>query len=232
MGAQKHTVFVTGSTGYLGRPLVANLVKRGHDVRALIRRGSESKLPSGCQAVAGDALRGESYAGQIPPADTLVQLVGVAHPSPSKGAQFRSVDLVSAHDAVRAAKNAGVQHFVYVSVAHPAPMMKAYIQVRSECEQTIRESGLNATILRPWYVLGPGHRWPYALIPIYRLMEAIPATRQSALRLGLVTHQQMVRALLSAVENPCQGIRIVEVPQIRNAGLQLETQLAPADLPS
>jgi uncharacterized protein YbjT (DUF2867 family) len=232
MGAQKHTVFVTGSTGYLGRPLVANLVKRGHDVRALIRRGSENKLPSGCQAVAGDALRGESYAGQIPPADTLVQLVGVAHPSPAKGAQFRSVDLVSACDAVRAAKNAGVQHFVYVSVAHPAPMMKAYIQVRSECEQAIRESGLNATILRPWYVLGPGHRWPYALIPIYRIMEALPATRQGALRLGLVTHEQMVRALLSAVENPCQGIRIVEVPQIRSAGLQLKTQLAPADLPS
>ena len=140
--------------------------------------------------------------------------------------------LVSACDAVRAAKNAGVQHFVYVSVAHSAPMMKAYIQVRSECEQAIRESGLNATILRPWYVLGSGHRWPYALLPVYRLMEALPATRQGALRLGLVTHEQMVRALLSAVENPCQGIRIVEVPQIRSAGLQLKTQLAPANFPS
>ena len=222
MEPQKHTVFVTGSTGYLGRPLIAYLVRRGHDVRGLVRAGSEAKLPSGCQAVVGDARRGESYAARVAPADTFVQLVGVPHPSPSKGAQFRSIDLVSACDAVRAARNAGVQHFVYVSVAHPAPMMKAYIQVRSECEQAIRESGLNATILRPWYVLGPGHRWPYALLPIYRLMELFPATREGALRLGLVTHEQMIRALLSAVENPCVGTRIVEVPQIRTAGLPLQ----------
>ena len=51
------------------------------------------------------------------------------------------------------------------------PMMKAYIQVRSECEAMIRESGMNATILRPWYVLGPGHRWPYLLLPVYKIME-------------------------------------------------------------
>jgi len=45
--------------------------------------------------------------------------------------------------------------------------MKAYIAVREECEEIIQESGLNATILRPWYVLGPGHRWPYMLLPMY-----------------------------------------------------------------
>ena len=218
MGEQKHSVFVTGSTGYLGRPLIASLLERSHEVRGLVRPGSEGKLPSGSQVVMGDALRGETYAEQVSPAETFVQLVGVAHPSPTKGDQFRSVDLVSACDAVRAAKSAGVRHFVYVSVAHPAPMMKAYIEVRMECEQAVRESGLNATVLRPWYVLGPGHRWPYALLPIYRLMEVFPATRDGALRLGLVTHAQMIRALLWAVENPCSGVRIVEVPQIRSLG--------------
>jgi uncharacterized protein YbjT (DUF2867 family) len=30
-------------------------------------------------------------------------------------------------------------------------------EARTRCEEMIRESGLNATILRPWYVLGPGH---------------------------------------------------------------------------
>ncbi len=94
-------------------------------------------------------------------------------------------------------------------------MMKAYIQVRSECEQLLADSGMNATILRPWYVLGPGHWWPYALIPIYKLCEIIPFTREGAQRLGLVTHAQMVTALLQAVENPCPGQRIIEVPKIR-----------------
>jgi hypothetical protein len=50
---------------------------------------------------------------------------------------------------------------------------------------------------------------------MYKLCEKIPSTRKCALRLGLVTHQQMVTALLHAVENPCAGRRIVEVPEIR-----------------
>ncbi len=166
MNAQSHRVFVTGGTGYVGRPLITQLLQRGHEVRALVRPGSEKKLPAGCQAIPGDALDGKSYASKIAPADTFVQLVGVSHPSPAKAAEFRSIDLASGRSAVEAAKNAGVQHFVYISVAHPAPMMKAYIEVRSQCEAMIRRSGMNATILRPWYVLGPGHRWPYLLLPV------------------------------------------------------------------
>ena len=208
-------IFVTGGTGYLGRPMIVELLRRGHEVRALVRKGSEAKLPAGCQVVIGDALDASSYASQIQPADTFVQLVGVPHPSPAKAAQFRSIDFVAASSAIRAARDAGVHHFVYLSVAHPAPMMKAYIAVRSECEEILRQCGMNATILRPWYVLGPGHRWPYALIPMYWLAERIPSTREGARRLGLVTLHQMVHALVTAIENPGNGIRVVEVPEIR-----------------
>jgi uncharacterized protein YbjT (DUF2867 family) len=215
MDAQKHRVFITGGTGYVGRPLIIRLLERGHEVRALVRPGSEAKLPLGCQAVPGDALDSGSYAGQINPADTFVQLVGVAHPNPSKAAEFRSVDLASGRGAVEAARGAGVQHFVYVSVAQPAPVMKAYIQARAECEAMIRQSRMNATILRPWYVLGPGHRWPYLLLPMYKIMEWLPATRPGAIRLGLVTLEQMCQALVHAVETPAKGVRIFEVGQIR-----------------
>jgi hypothetical protein len=128
------------------------------------------------------------------------------------------IDLASGRGAVEAATAAEVQHFIYVSVAQPAPMMKAYIQVRSECEAMIRQSGMNATILRPWYVLGPGHRWPYFLIPFYKLMELLPQTRAGATRLGLVTLDQMSKALLHAVENPSRGVQIIEVPEIRVPG--------------
>jgi hypothetical protein len=67
-------------------------------------------------------------------------------------------------------------------------------------------------------VLGPDHLWPYALLPIYRLLECFPQTRDGAPRLGLVTLDQMTRALLHGVENPCQGLRVIEVPEIRSAG--------------
>jgi uncharacterized protein YbjT (DUF2867 family) len=217
MSEPRRSVFITGGTGYMGSRLIPRLLERGHEVRALVRPASEKRLPPGCAPVPGDALDGNSYSGKISPADTFVQLVGIAHPSPAKAEEFRKVDLVSGLGAVKAATGAGIRHFVYLSVAHPAPMMKEYIAVRSECEADIEAAGLNATLLRPWYVLGPGHRWPYLLVPVYKLAELLPPTREGALRLGLVTLEQMVTALLAAVENPARGIRLVSVPEIRSA---------------
>src|SRR5581483_948135 len=153
----------TGVTGFMGRSLAMELLRRGHTVRALARPGSENRVPAGCEPIAGDPLDASSYRGRAAGADSFVQLVGVSHPSPAKAAQFRSVDLVSAKAGVEAAQFAGVRHMVYVSVAHPAPVMKEYIAARTEAEQVIREANLNATILRPWYVLGPGRRWPLLL---------------------------------------------------------------------
>ncbi|HUJ43652.1 MAG TPA: NAD(P)H-binding protein [Opitutaceae bacterium] len=211
----RRTVFVTGGTGYIGRRLIPLLLGRGHTVRALVRPGSEARLPPGCTAIPGNALDQATLAGAIAPADTVVQLVGVPHPSPSKAAQFRAVDLVSGLASVAAAGEVGVRHFVYVSVAHPSSMMQAYIAVRTEVEAALRASGLNATILRPWYILGPGHRWPYLLLPVYWLMEHLPAKRDTARRLGLVTLPEMLQALVKAVETPASGIRVWEVPEIR-----------------
>jgi hypothetical protein len=50
---------------------------------------------------------------------------------------------------------------------------------------------MKAFIGRPWYILGPGHRRP-VVVPC-------PATREGAVRLGLVTLRQMVSALASAI---------------------------------
>lgn len=134
----------------MGRALIPELLKRGHQVRALVRRGSESKLPAGCTVIPGDPLDRATFIEQIRPADTFVQLVGVAHPTPAKAREFRSVDLQSARESIAAAVETGVEHFVYVSVAQPAPIMKAYIEARAEGEALLTSSGLQrATILRP-----------------------------------------------------------------------------------
>ncbi len=213
-----HSVFIAGAAGYMGSRLAEELVRRGHTVSGLVREGSENRLPTGCRPVSGNALHRETFVSKMDRAHTFVQLVGVAHPSPAKAQQFRDIDLKSCEESVAAAVASKIQHFVYVSVAHPAPAMKAYIAVRTQCEEIIRKSGLNATILRPWYVLGPGHYWPYVLKPFYWLARQIPASRAGAERLGLVTLPQMIAALVASVESPANGIRIVEVPEIASHG--------------
>jgi len=216
--SEQRSLFITGGTGYLGGALVPALLARGHRVTALARRGSERKLPAGCGVVEGNALDAATFAHRVAPADTLVHLVGTSHPAPWKAEQFRRVDLVSVRAAIEAARTDGVRHFVYLSVAQPAPAMRAYVAVRAECEALIAGAGLAATFLRPWYVLGPGHRWAYALVPFYALLERLPVTRDTACRLGMVKLREMVRALVWAVENPAVGTRVMDVMAIRSGG--------------
>ncbi len=212
-----HCIFITGATGYMGRALIPTLLARGHRVRALARKTSADRVPRGAEVVLGNALDPTTFSDAVAPADTLVHLIGTPHPSPARAASFRAVDLPSVDAALTAARAAGVGHFVYVSVAQPAPVMQAYISVRQAGEARIRDSGIPATILRPWYVLGPGHHWPYILVPIYAIFTLLPHTRQGARRLGLVTLAQMVAALVEGIEGKLEGVRIVDVPGIRAA---------------
>jgi hypothetical protein len=55
-----------------------------------------------------------------------------------------------------------------------------------------------------------------ATMRFHKLAEQLPSTRERALRLGLVTLEQMVMALLAAVENPATETKIMAVPEIRS----------------
>ncbi len=208
-----HNVFITGGSGYIGRHLIPELVRRGHVVRALVREGSERKLPEGAIAVSGNALDRSTFESRIAPSDTFIQLVGVAHPSPSKAEEFRAVDLVSIQQSVIAARQARIAHFIYLSVAQPAPVMRDYVAVRAEGERLLRESGIPSTFIRPWYVLGPGHRWPYLILPLYWLWSFSPTAR----RLYPVKLGSVVRAIADAVDSPPNGVRIIETAELRRS---------------
>src|ERR1019366_4682374 len=50
----------------------------------------------------------------------------------------RLIPMRSGIEAIRTAKRAGIKHFIYVSVAHPAPAMHAYIAARTACEAELQ----------------------------------------------------------------------------------------------
>lgn len=231
----KRKIFITGGTGYIGTTLVHALISRGHEVRVLARESSQPRaaalLPAECRLVAGEALSAATFTPSVEGCDTFVQMVGVPHPNPSKAQAFRDIDLNAATAGLEAAVAQRVAHFLYLSVTQfgdrPAPAMRAYVASRAEAESRIaaqvRQGNIAATFLRPWYVLGPGHRWPLLLKPLYWLAGRIPALRANVESMGLVTREDMIAALVFAIEHPPAGANVIEkidVPRIRELGTQ------------
>ncbi len=130
------TVFITGATGYIGKRLTKQLLLRGHNVIALVRKGSEQKALPGATIVTADPFDPRSFQSLIPKGSVFVQLLGISHPSPKKAQQFKEVDLRSIKASADAAATAQVSHFIYISVAmSPSKIMAAYQSVRKEGEE-------------------------------------------------------------------------------------------------
>jgi nucleoside-diphosphate-sugar epimerase len=209
-------IFITGGTGYMGTRLIKALQNGDYHVCALVRKGSENKLPQGCEMITGDALDASSYQNNIEPSSTFVHLVGVAHPSPSKKEQFKTIDLVSVQEAAKAAVYARVAHFIYLSVSqYPTKIMKDFQQVRAAGEALLLQTGLKTSFLRPWYVLGPGHWWPVLLKP-FLFIAKYAGKREAAENLDTVTLQQMIHTLLYAIKNPPQKNAVYDVQKIKS----------------
>jgi uncharacterized protein YbjT (DUF2867 family) len=214
-------VFITGGTGYVGRRIIPMLINAGFDVTALARNESLNKLPESCNKAVGNALDENTFKESVKGCDTFIQLVGVSHPSPAKKEEFKKIDLVSIIASVNAALESGVKHFVYLSVAQPAPLMKAYIEVRKYGEELLEKNNIPSSVIRPWYIVGPGHYWPLVLKPIYKILEWIPPTREQAINLGLIKLEEMLDTILYTVKNPPEsGLKIYRTEDIRNVELR------------
>ena len=207
-------IFVSGGTGFIGQAAIAELSRRGHHVTALARPGSQAKLPEDVEITLGDALDASTF--NCFNTNTFIHLVGTPHPAPWQRDQFEAVDLRSLQESVEVATRCRIRNFIYLSVAQPAPVMQAYWKVRAQCERILAATGMRATFLRPWYVLGPGRSWPNALKPLYAAAERVSCLQKGAQRLGLVTLEEMAAAIAWSVEHPPgPSPRILDVPEIR-----------------
>ncbi|MBW2722735.1 MAG: NAD(P)H-binding protein [Deltaproteobacteria bacterium] len=95
-------VFVTGSTGFVGNHVLNTLLDRGHQVRALVRPGSEYKLkePDKVEVITGDVTESSDLIQGMKGCDAAIHLVGIIrafrcghpsggyHPSLSKSGHY------------------------------------------------------------------------------------------------------------------------------------------------
>ena len=137
------TILVTGATGTVGRQVIEQLVKRGADIRALVRDPAKANLPTGVNVVQGDLLDVDALRGAFSGVSTLFLLNAVA-----------SDEFTQALIALNLAREAGVERIVYLSVIH----CDLYVNVphfagKFAVERMIEKMGFNATILRPAYFM-------------------------------------------------------------------------------
>ncbi|TPL87239.1 NmrA/HSCARG family protein [Mesorhizobium sp. B2-3-12] len=137
------TILVTGATGRVGRQVVQQLVKRGADVRVLVRDTSKADFPAVVEVVQGELLDIGSLRKAFAGVNTLFLLNAVS------GDEFTQALIT-----LNIARESGVDRVVYLSVIHSDHFVNVpHFAVKAGAERMIEQMGFSATILRPAYFI-------------------------------------------------------------------------------
>jgi uncharacterized protein YbjT (DUF2867 family) len=161
---QMGKILVTGASGNAGGGVVHGLLEVGADVRALARPGSEARLPTGVEAVAGDLNDPRTLDGALAGVEAVFLLSG-----------YEGIDRTLAK-----MREAGVERVVLLSssAAPGGDLDNAVARYHILSERAVRESGLPWTFLQPNSFMSNALRWlpqlrdgdliraPFAGVPI------------------------------------------------------------------
>lgn len=156
-------VLVIGASGFVGRHLTKALRAEGYAVRCLARDPArvQDLAAAGCEIVQGDI----SDLASVQRAVAAVQAVYIAihtlSPQADSAAQHRFMEIEKngVQNVVTACTSCGVRRVIYVTSLGISPDQQSeWLRERWHTEQLLLNSGLDATIIRPGYIVGVGGR--------------------------------------------------------------------------
>ena len=207
-------VLVTGATGFVGREIVQELLLRGHEVRALVRRGSEKKLTpeKRVEIFPGDCLQPETLIPAAAGCAAVIHLVGIIREFPGRGVTFERLHVEATRHIVDAARAAGVRRYLHMSAlgARPEPA-DPYHVTNFRADQYVTASGLTYTIFRPSVIYGPGDQSINLFVRQIQRLSCFPVIGDGQYQLQPVPVDTVARAFTLALELPQTENRIYDV---------------------
>lgn len=206
---------VAGATGETGSRIVAQLVKRGIPVKALVRdvATAQAKLPSGVELVEGDVTQKSSLQAAIADCTVLLCATG-ARPSFDPTGPYQ-VDYEGTKNLVDVARAAGIEQFVMVSSLcvskffHPLNLFWLVLYWKKQAEAYLQSSGLTYTIVRPGGLKNEDiDPRPLVMAPADTLFE------------GNLPRLRVAEVCVEALFQPAARNKIVEIVAQENAAEQ------------
>jgi NADH dehydrogenase len=150
---------VLGGSGFVGRHLLARLLRDGHEIRLLSRNlasHAERLLPPGIELQQADVYDPDVLRAAFEGADAVINLVGIHNESGDSGRGFRRAHLELAKLVIAACQLAGVKRLLQMSSLNAGRGGSHYLKSRGEAEAAVKASGLDWTIFEPSVIFGPG----------------------------------------------------------------------------
>ena len=196
-------IFVTGGTGFVGSEVLSQLTSAGHEVMALVRRGSAEKLPKSdkIRFHIGDVTDAESLHDGIKGCDAVIHLVGIIRAYPDEGVTFKRLHVDATQNVLNAAISVGVKRYLHMSANGARPDSEIdYQRTKWQAEENVRSSGLNSTIFRPTLIFGTGSDFLETLADLVRRLPVVPVFGDGQYRIQPVAVEQVAETFVKALD--------------------------------
>lgn len=198
-------IFLTGSTGFVGKQVLRDLLEKNHQVRCLVRQGSKQKLAScqakGVEVVQGDVTDLNSLEGKLAGCDAVINLVGIIRSFPVRGITFEKMHYEGTANLVNAAKSQAVNRFLQMSSLGARQHGKTpYLQTKYHAEECLRSSGLAYTIFRPSVIFGPGDSFVNLFARMFRRQQFVPVVGNGRYQLQPVSVENVSQGFVNSLE--------------------------------
>ena len=200
-------ILITGTTGYIGRHLVARLVAQGERPRCLVRDINRAKrlLPADkVELVQGATTSPVSLDAAVQGIDTIVHAAFLtADRKQSTGNEYEKTNVQGTANLIKAAKKAGVKRIIEISGLGTKPDKPgSYMQGRYLAEKMLKESGLDWTIIQPSVLFGKDAPFIKGLTDLIRSAPVVPLIGGGKTKFQPIYVEDVVTVIIKVLEDP------------------------------